>query len=145
MLTIILFKPDCVRRGLVGECLARFERRGFHITALRVFDPNAPDDRLRQRLREHYSEHVDRPFFPALLEMMTEGPLVACLLEGDNVVAEARRIIGPYDEPIPGTIRGDFATSRLFNVIHASYGPAAAAHELITWFPPELDGLGRKS
>lgn len=139
MPTLILFKPDCVRRGLVGECLARFERRGFRAIALRVFNPKAPNDRLNERLWEHYREHQGKPYFRSLLTMMADGPLTACALEGDNVIAEARRILGPYREPIPGTIRGDFATSEMDNVVHASDGLTMAAHELTIWFPQVLD------
>jgi nucleoside-diphosphate kinase len=129
--TLVLFKPDCVRRGLVGECLARFERRGFPLLAAQVFFPHES----LPRLAEHYREHRDKPFYEALIGMMSAGPLVACALGGRDVIAEARRLVGPYREPVPGTIRGDFATSAMDNVVHTSEDEDAAWRELRLWFP----------
>jgi nucleoside-diphosphate kinase len=129
--TLIIFKPDCVRRGLVGECLARFERRGFTIRALAVLDPVEAGDRLRA----HYAEHEGKPYYNLLLRMMMSGSLVTCALNGSDVVVEARRLAGPYQDPIPGTIRGDYATGVMYNVIHTSADDEAAAREVAIWFP----------
>jgi nucleoside-diphosphate kinase len=136
MLTLVLFKPDCVRRGLVGECLSRFERRGFYMAAIEV---NRDHDKTMELLKRHYEEHADKPFFPTLMQMMLSRPLVACALGGRNVIAEARRLAGPFKEPIPGTIRGDFATSEMDNVIHTSADLDAAQRELAVWFPRLCD------
>jgi nucleoside-diphosphate kinase len=135
MLTLILFKPDCVRRGLVGECLSRFERRGFQIAAIRRFYPG----QVEAKLLLHYAEHADKPYFGDLFAMMTSGPIVACAVIGEDAINAARRIAGPYREPIPGTIRGDFATSQLDNVVHTSDGPESADREVDIWFPDFLE------
>jgi nucleoside-diphosphate kinase len=129
--TLVIFKPDCVRRGLVGECLARFERRGFAIGAIQR--PGSPEW-VATRLMEHYDEHLDRPYYDGLIRMMTSGPLVTCILTGPDVVRQARNLAGPYKDPIPGTIRGDYATGPMFNVIHTSADEAAAVRELSIWF-----------
>lgn len=134
MLTLVLFKPDCVRRGLVGECLSRFERRGFYV--VKIWVPG--DDQIERLLTRHYAEHRDKPFFEGLMQMMTAGPLIACVVGGGDVVAAARKIAGPYKDPIPGTIRGDFATSPMDNVIHTSEDIDAANREIEIWFPGYL-------
>lgn len=134
--TLVLFKPDCVRRGLVGECLARFERRGFAIDAIAKHTPSQPTFRtLNDLLIDHYQEHVGKPYFAGLLDMMTSGELVALSLKGEDVVAAARKMAGPYKDPIPGTIRGDFATSPMQNLVHTSEDAEAARRELSIWFP----------
>lgn len=114
--TFVMIKPDGVRRGLVGEILARFERKGFRIAALKLMQ-------ISQELAErHYAEHREKPFFPGLVRFITSGPVVAMVLEGPGVVAEVRKMMGathPKDA-LPGTIRGDFATTIDENVIHGS-------------------------
>ena len=132
--TFVMIKPDGVRRGLVGEILARFERKGFRIAALKLM-------RISQELAErHYAEHREKPFFPGLVRFITSGPVVAMVLEGPGVVAEVRKMMGathPKDA-LPGTIRGDFATITTENLVHASDGHDSAAREIALWFP----GLG---
>jgi nucleoside-diphosphate kinase len=137
MLTLILFKPDCVRRGLVGECLARFERRGM---AIRSIDVRWPFPAL---LEEHYREHREKDHFPQLIAMMSDGPLVACVLEGDDSIFEtARALLGGFKSPAPGTIRGDYQTSPMYNLVHASGHMAAAQREIALWFPRLESDLG---
>ena len=131
--TYIMIKPDGVRRGLVGEILARFERKGFRIAALKLM-------RISQELAErHYAEHREKPFFPGLVRFITSGPVVAMVLEGPGVVAEVRKMMGathPKDA-LPGTIRGDFATTIDENVIHGSATLEDAQREIALFFRPE--------
>jgi nucleoside-diphosphate kinase len=129
MFVLILFKPDCVRRGLVGECLARFERRGLAIHSIDVRRPSVA------RLEEHYREHRGKDYFPQLVAMMREGPLIACALEGDDFAIEtARALLGEFKSPAPGTIRGDYQTGPMYNLVHASSNMAAARREVALWF-----------
>jgi nucleoside-diphosphate kinase len=133
--TLILVKPDAVKRGLVGAILARFERRGLEIIGLKLFCP------WRALLEDHYDEHRDRPFFYELIDMMSEGPLVACVVGGEGAVETARALLGDFRSPVPGTIRGDWQTAPMYNVAHASADPEAAAREIPLWFKsPELIG-----
>jgi len=129
--SLVLVKPDAVRRGLVGEILARFERKGLVIEALelRTMDPTLAD--------EHYADHVEKAFYPPLKEFMTSGPLVALVLSGDNVIDVVRTMIGVTDgrKAAAGTIRGDFSLSNRENLVHASDSPESAARELALWFP----------
>lgn len=129
--TLVLIKPDAVRRGLVGEILARYERKGLTIVALdqRVIDSSMSD--------AHYAEHVDKAFYPGLREFVTGGPLVALVLEGDEVIDVVRAMNGATDgrKAAPGTIRGDLSNSKSENLVHASDSPEAAKRELDLWFP----------
>ena len=131
--TLVFLKPDAVRRGLVGEVLARFERRGFCIVALRMLE-------LKEDfVRRHYGAHVGKDFYEPLVRYTVSGPVVAVVLEGKNAVAVVRRMMGQTfgsDSP-PGTIRGDFALSNRFNLIHGSDSPEAAAREIAAFFRPE--------
>jgi nucleoside-diphosphate kinase len=130
--TLILFKPDAYRRGLVGEILARFERRGLRPIGLKVVRPD------RAQLELHYAEHVNSPYFSRLIEMMSAGPLVACVLESDPSIIEAtRRMLGDFREPAPGTIRGDYQTTAVHNLVHASSSVPAAIREIKIWFGSE--------
>ena len=128
-----MVKPDGVRRGLVGEILGRFERKGFRIVGLKML-------RIGQELAEaHYAEHRDKPFFKGLVEFITSGPVVAFILEGPNAILEVRKMMGathPKDA-LPGTIRGDFATTIDENVIHGSATPEDAAREIALFFKEE--------
>ena len=132
--TLVLIKPDAVRRGLVGEILARFERKGLQIVALdlRVVDPSLSD--------AHYAEHVDKPFYPSLREFVTGGPLVALVLEGDQAIDVVRAMNGATDgrKAAPGTIRGDLALSTSENLVHASDSLDSAKRELALWFPGQF-------
>ncbi len=128
--TFIAIKPDGVQRGLVGEILGRFERKGFKLIALKQLT-------LSQELAEqHYGVHRERPFFSDLVKFITSGPVVAMVWEGDGVIAGARRLIGATNplEAEPGTIRGDLAVNIGRNVIHGSDGDETAQFEISLWF-----------
>ncbi|WP_337844097.1 nucleoside-diphosphate kinase [Thermus sp.] len=130
--TFVMVKPDGVRRGLVGEILARFERKGFRLVGLKLLTLD------RGLAEKHYAEHREKPFFPGLVAFITSGPVVAMVLEGPNVVAEVRKMMGathPKDA-LPGTIRGDFATTIDENVIHGSATPEDAQREIALYFRP---------
>ncbi|WP_127504800.1 nucleoside-diphosphate kinase [Actinoplanes solisilvae] len=129
--SLVLVKPDAVRRGLLGEVLARFERRGLVIEALelRTMDAALAD--------QHYADHVEKAFYPPLKEFMTSGPLAALVLSGDEVIEVVRAMIGATDgrKAAAGTIRGDFSLSNRENLVHASDSPESAKRELALWFP----------
>lgn len=131
--TLVLIKPDAVRRGLVGEILSRFERRGMTIDAMRM---RTMDEALSN---EHYFEHVEKGFYPSLREFMTGGPLVSLVLSGDQAIEVVRAMTGATDgrKAAPGTIRGDLSLSQQENVVHASDSPASAEREIALWFPKE--------
>lgn len=128
--TLVLVKPDGVQRGLVGEILARFERKGFKLVGLRLL--SVP----REMAERHYAVHAARPFYPSLVEFITSGPVAALALEGPDVIATVRRMVGKTmpNQAEPGTIRGDLGVSGLRNLIHASDAPETAAEELALWF-----------
>ena len=132
--TLVLLKPDTVRRGLVGEVLGRLEAKGLAIVAmgLRTIDGDLAD--------QHYAEHVERDFYPPLRAFVTSGPLVAVVVEGDEAVEVVRALNGATDgrKAAPGTIRGDFSLSNRENLVHGSDSPESAAREIAFWFP----GLG---
>ncbi|MGQ9754241.1 MAG: nucleoside-diphosphate kinase [Thermaceae bacterium] len=131
--TFVMVKPDGVRRGLVGEILRRFERKGFRIVGLKML-------KISKELAEtHYTEHREKPFFQGLVNFITSGPVVAFVLEGEGVIAEVRKMMGathPKDA-LPGTIRGDFATSIDENVIHGSATEEDAKREIALFFREE--------
>ena len=129
--TLVLLKPDTVRRGLVGQVLSRFEAKGLRIVAmeLRTIDAAKAD--------EHYAEHVERDFYPPLRAFVTSGPLVALVLEGDDAIEVVRTINGATDgrKAAPGTIRGDLSLSNRENLVHGSDSPESAEREIGIWFP----------
>jgi nucleoside-diphosphate kinase len=129
--TLILVKPDAFERGLTGEVLARFERKGLRITALKQIQA---DEQIANR---HYAEHAEKPFFGELVAFITRGPLVALVLEGTVAVDAARQVIGVTNplEAAPGSIRGDFGTEVTFNLVHGSDSDASAQREIEIWFP----------
>jgi nucleoside-diphosphate kinase len=129
--TLLLLKPDAVRRGLVGEILSRFEAKGLTIAALE--QRHIPGDLADQ----HYAEHVERDFYPPLREFVTSGPLVAAVLEGDEAVEVVRALNGATDgrKAAPGTIRGDLSLSNRENLVHGSDSLESAAREIALWFP----------
>ena len=129
--TLVLVKPDAVRRGLVGEVLSRFERKGLRIVAM---DQRVIDVELADR---HYAEHVERDFYPPLREFITSGPLVALVLEGDQAIAVVRGLNGATDgrAAAAGTIRGDLSLSNRENLVHASDSPESAVREIEIFFP----------
>jgi nucleoside-diphosphate kinase len=129
--TLILVKPDAFARGLTGEIVARFERKGLRIVALRHMTVD------RALAEQHYAEHDGKPFFGELVDFITSGPLVAMVLEGDNAIAAARQVIGATDplQAAPGSIRGDFALLVGQNMVHGSDAPESAAREAGLFFP----------
>ena len=132
--TLILAKPDAVERGLSGEIVARFERRGFALRAARLLRVD------RQLAERHYAEHTEKPFFGELVEFITSGPTLAFVLEGEGAIATARKTIGatnPADAD-PGSLRGSFALAMPNNLVHWSDSPESAEREIGIWFP---DGL----
>ena len=129
--TLILVKPDAFERGLSGEIIARFERKGLRIAALKLM---RVDRNLAER---HYGEHSSKPFFPELIEFITRAPLVAMVLQGEDAVPAARSLIGATNpvEAVPGSIRGDFALEVTFNLVHGSDSDNTAEREIGLWFP----------
>jgi nucleoside-diphosphate kinase len=129
--TLVLLKPDAVRRGLVGHVLSRYEAKGLRIVAMeqRVITGEVAD--------AHYAEHVDRDFYPPLREFATSGPLVALVLEGDEAIGVVRALTGATDgrQAAPGTIRGDLSLSNRENLVHASDSAESAEREIALWFP----------
>ena len=128
--TLILVKPDGVQRGLVGEILARFERKGLKVAGLRLL--TVP----REMAERHYAVHAGKHFYAGLVEFITSGPVAAIALEGPDAIATVRRLVGRTmpNEAEPGTIRGDLGISGLRNLVHASDAPETAAAELALWF-----------
>ena len=132
--TLVLIKPDAVRRGLTGEILRRFELRGLEIREARLLTVD------RALAEEHYAEHAEKPFYGELVEFITSGPTLALVLEGEGAIATVRTTMGatnPADAG-PGTIRGDLALSMPDNLVHGSDSPESAKREIALWFP---DGL----
>lgn len=129
--TLILVKPDAFARGLSGEILARFERKGLKTVAIEQMTLD------RSVAERHYEEHSGKPFFGELVDFITSGPLVALVLEGHEAIAAARQIIGATNplEATPGTIRGDFALEVGENMVHGSDAPESAAREIGIFFP----------
>lgn len=137
--TLVLLKPDAVQRGLVGELIRRFERKGLLIVGMRIQVAS------REIAERHYHEHAQKPFFAGLIGFITSAPLVALALEGDEAIAVVRTLVGPTDgrKAPPGTIRGDFGISRSSNLVHGSDSPEAADRELKIWFPEGFLGWTR--
>ena len=131
--TLILVKPDAFARRLTGEIIARFERKGLTIAALKLM---TIDEDIAKR---HYAEHEGKPFFAGLVAFITSGPLVAMIIEGENAVAAGRQLIGSTHGvyAAPGSIRGDYATSMQRNLVHASDSDASAEREIEIYFGDE--------
>ncbi|MGD9621495.1 MAG: nucleoside-diphosphate kinase [Mycolicibacterium sp.] len=130
--TLVLIKPDGVQRHLIGEILARIERKGLTIAALEL--KNVSDELARA----HYAEHDGKPFFGSLLEFITSGPVVAAILEGPRAIAAFRQLAGgtdPVEKAVPGSIRGDLGLETQFNLVHGSDSPESAIREIELWFP----------
>ena len=129
--TLILVKPDAFARNLTGEIIARFERKGLRIAALRYMTMD------RALAEQHYAEHQGKPFFEELVSFITSGPLVAMVLEGQDAVVAARQVIGATNplEAAPGSIRGDFAIEVGQNMVHGSDSPESAEREANLFFP----------
>lgn len=131
--TLILCKPDCVTKNLVGSVLSRFEAAGFRLRGVKMMNLD------ESVLKEHYSHIADRPFFPEIVAFMQSSPVVAVAVEGENVISRVRELLGPTDSRVAekGTIRGDLGVDQMVNVCHASDSQEAAAAELKRFF---LDG-----
>jgi nucleoside-diphosphate kinase len=129
--TLILVKPDAFERGLTGEVIARFERKGLRIVAMKHM---TVDSELAE---EHYAEHAERPFFGDLVDFITGGPLVAMVLQGHEAVTAARQVIGATNplEAAPGSIRGDYGLEVQTNLVHGSDSPESAQRESALFFP----------
>lgn len=130
--TLIIFKPDCVQRRLVGHILQRFEAKGLRVVALKLLQVT------RQLGEQHYGEHQGKPFFEGLIGFITGGPVVVGVLEGNEAITVVRTMLGATNgvAAAPGTIRGDFSISKQNNLIHGSDGPESAGREIALWFRP---------
>lgn len=128
--TLIIFKPDCVQRRLVGRILSRFEDKGFNVIALKAMQITP------ELSKQHYAEHVEKPFYKSLEDFITGSPVVVAVLEGLEVIRVTRDLLGATNglKAAAGTIRGDFSSSRQMNLVHASDGPEAAAREISLYF-----------
>lgn len=128
--TLVLLKPDCVQRRLMGQVLSRFENKGLNVIAAKLLKVTP------ELAKKHYAEHVQKPFYPGLERFVTASPLLAMVLEGRDVIRVVREMLGPTNglKAPPGTIRGDFGSSRQMNLVHASDGADAARREIELYF-----------
>ena len=128
--SLILLKPDCVQRRLIGNIIARFEAKAINIVGLKLIQVTP------ELSKQHYAEHVEKPFYPGLEEFITGAPVVAMVLEGLEVIRVVREMLGATNglQAAPGTIRGDFSSSRQMNLVHASDGAEAATREIGLYF-----------
>jgi nucleoside-diphosphate kinase len=131
--TLVLIKPDAMRRRLSGEILARFEQRGLDLRAAQLVDVE------RDHAETHYAEHAKKPFFGELVEFITSGPTLALVLEGESAISTVRTTIGATNpaDAAPGTIRGDLALAMPDNLVHGSDSPESARREIGLWFPDD--------
>lgn len=130
--TLVLLKPDCIQRRLAGKILTRFEEKGFNIVAMKLLKVTP------ELAKQHYAEHVQKPFYPGLEQFITASPIVALVVEGLEAIRVVRDMLGPTSglKAAAGTIRGDYSSSRQMNLVHASDGPEAAARETALYFTP---------
>jgi nucleoside-diphosphate kinase len=133
-ISYVMIKPDGVQRGLVGEVISRFERKGFRLAGLKLMVPD------RALAEEHYGELSSKPFFPDLIDYIISGPVVAMVWEGNGVVASFRKLVGATDplKAEPGTVRGDFGRVTGRNIVHASDSPENGERETALWFKEGL-------
>jgi nucleoside-diphosphate kinase len=131
--SLIIFKPDCVQRRLVGEILGRFEAKGLRIAALKLIKVD------RALAEKHYAEHLGKPFFEGLIAFITASPVVVGVLEGNEAISVIRSMLGATSgvTAAPGTVRGDFSISKQNNLVHGSDSPESASREIALWFRPE--------
>ena len=131
--TLVIFKPDCMQKHLEGTVLQRFSDAGLSLVACKMIRLGEP------LLRVHYDFLVDKPFFPSILEFMTESPVLVLVLKGENAIAHVRELLGPTDSKLApkGTIRGDFGSDKSRNMVHASDSPETAAKEIARFFKEE--------
>ncbi len=138
--TLIICKPDCVQRMLVGQVLARFEAKGLRLVGMKLQKSATP------QVEKHYAVHKERPFYGDLVRFMTSGPVVVAVLEGPGAIGVVRTMLGATNgrEAAPGTIRGDFGLDKQYNLVHASDSPETATFEIDLFFKPEeLVGYSR--
>jgi nucleoside-diphosphate kinase len=131
--TLVLLKPDCMQRRLAGRIISRFEEKGLNVIAMKML-------RVTPALaKQHYAEHVAKPFYPGLEAFITASPIVAMVIEGLEVIRVVREMLGATSglKAAAGTIRGDYSSSRQMNLVHASDGPEAAAREIALYFKPD--------
>ena len=131
--TLVLLKPDCVQRRLMGDIISRFERKGLNIIAMKMLHVTP------ELSKQHYEEHVEKPFYPGLEAFITGAPVCAMVIEGLEVIRVVREMLGATSglKAASGTIRGDFSSSRQMNLVHASDGPEAAEREMNLYFDPK--------
>jgi nucleoside-diphosphate kinase len=131
--TLIIFKPDCVQRRLVGQILGRFEAKGLRLAALKLIQVD------RALGEKHYAEHQGKPFFEGLIQFITGGPVVVGVLEGNEAITVVRTMLGATNgvAAAPGTVRGDFSISKQNNLVHGSDSEESAKREIALWFKPE--------
>ena len=131
--TFVAIKPDAVKRGLIGRIIKRFENRGYKIVGMKMLQPTT------KMAEQHYAEHIGKPFYNRLIRYITSGPIIAMVLQGENVVKGARQLMGstqPNDAEV-GTLRADFAQTMEFNVVHGSDSAESAQREIDIYFSPE--------
>jgi nucleoside-diphosphate kinase len=131
--TFVMFKPDCLERGLLGRVLSRFEEKGLRLMAMKML-------RVTPALaKQHYAEHVEKPFYPNLEQFITASPVVATVFQGPEVIRVVREMLGATSglKAAPGTIRGDHSSSRQMNLVHASDSSESAAREIAIYFRPD--------
>lgn len=128
--TLVLLKPDCLQRRLIGRMISRFEDKGLSLIAMKMMQVTP------ELAKQHYAEHIEKPFYPGLEAFITSAPVVAIVLEGLDAVRVVREMLGATSglKAVPGTIRGDFSSSRQMNLVHASDGPDAAVREIGLYF-----------
>jgi nucleoside-diphosphate kinase len=131
--SLILLKPDCVQRRLMGNIIQRFEAKGLNIIAMKMLQVTP------ELAKQHYAEHVKKPFYPGLEQFITGSPVVAMVIEGLEAISVVREMLGATNglKAAPGTIRGDLSSSRQMNLVHASDGPEAASREIQLYFQTE--------
>lgn len=131
--TLILIKPDAMQRRLAGRLIARLEDKSLKLVGMKLMQITP------ELAKQHYAEHIEKPFYPGLEQFITSAPVVAICAEGPNAITVVRGMMGPTNggEAPPGTIRGDYGISRQFNLMHGSDGPAAAEKEIAIYFKPE--------
>jgi len=131
--TLVLLKPDCVQRRLMGQVISRFEEKGLNLIAMKMMQVTPALS------KQHYAEHVQKPFYPGLEKFITASPILAMVVEGLEVIRVVREMLGATSglKAAAGTIRGDFSSSRQMNLVHASDGPEASAREIALYFKPD--------
>jgi nucleoside-diphosphate kinase len=131
--TLIILKPDCVQRRLIGRIIRRFEDKGLTVAAMKLIQIS------RDLAERHYAPHKGKPFYPGLIDYITSGPVVVMVVAGSGAIAIARKLMGKTFgfEAEPGTIRGDFGSSKTYNLVHGSDSPETAATEIALYFRPE--------